>query len=59
MDAQNVAQRIRFDAEDKLPPEYWDRLRQPKMGENSVNKHDSNIKKIDPKGKQIYCIFKK
>uniref|UniRef100_A0AC34F424 Uncharacterized protein n=1 Tax=Panagrolaimus sp. ES5 TaxID=591445 RepID=A0AC34F424_9BILA len=33
MDAQNVAQRIRFDAEDRLPPAYWNRLRQPKMEE--------------------------
>jgi hypothetical protein len=57
MDAENVAQRIRFDTEYRLPPEYWNRLRQqPKMEDeeqhsatqNSGNKSKVNFKKIDP-----------
>jgi hypothetical protein len=55
MDAQNVAQRIRFDAEDRLPPAYWDRLRQqPKMenkkeddSQSGNNKSKIKFKKID------------
>jgi hypothetical protein len=59
MDAENVAQRIRFDAEDRLPPEYWNRLRQQPIMEdeeqhsatqNSGNKSKVNFKKIDPNG---------
>uniref|UniRef100_A0A7E4ZXS6 PHD-type domain-containing protein n=1 Tax=Panagrellus redivivus TaxID=6233 RepID=A0A7E4ZXS6_PANRE len=38
---QNIAQRIRFDAEDRLPPAYWDRLRKltPSSSSNGEIQH--------------------
>uniref|UniRef100_A0A914ZD20 Uncharacterized protein n=1 Tax=Panagrolaimus superbus TaxID=310955 RepID=A0A914ZD20_9BILA len=62
MDAKNVAQSIRFDAEDRLPPEYWNRLRQPKMEEEKATQNSGNninkikFKKIDPTEPQFVSM---